>query len=132
MKIARNKRKYYLLGFAGLLIVEILIAAYVQDDFIRPYLGDFLVVILLYCLLMSISNISVIKALLMVLTFTFALEFFQMINIVKVFQYQPPEFVMIAIGSSFSTWDLLAYFLGICCTGLLEFYLNPGFIRIRN
>jgi len=32
-----------------LLLIEILIALFVHDEFIRPYVGDALVVIVLYC-----------------------------------------------------------------------------------
>ncbi|MCM8567991.1 DUF2809 domain-containing protein [Gramella jeungdoensis] len=128
-RLNRNNRLNYFLGFVILLIIEILIAKYVRDDFVRPYVGDFLVVILIYCFLMAILNISVIKGLLIVLIFSFAVEFFQIINIVKVMQYQPPEPVMIVLGSSFSTWDLLAYSLGIICTAAIEFYSSSAVIR---
>ncbi len=128
-RLNRNNRLNYLLGFVVLLIIEILIAKFVRDDFIRPYVGDFLVVILIYCFLMAVSNISVIKGLLIVLIFSFAVEFFQIINIVKVMQYQPPEPVMIILGSSFSVWDLLAYSLGIICTAAIEFYSISAVIR---
>ncbi|PKD20406.1 hypothetical protein APR41_14105 [Salegentibacter salinarum] len=122
--LKRDSRKNYLAGFLFLLIIEILIAFYVKDDFIRPYLGDFLVVILLYCFAMGISRISIIKGLFSVLIFSFAVEFFQLINIVKVLQYQPPEIVIIMLGSSFSVWDLVAYLLGILCCSLVEYLRN--------
>lgn len=128
LNLNRNKRLYYFLGFTVLLIIEILIARYIKDDFVRPYLGDFLVVILLYCFLMSVCKVSVLKGMIIVLVFSFAVEFFQMINIVKVLQYQPPEIIMIALGSSFSNWDLLAYSLGIVFIWMIEFYLNSKMV----
>lgn len=126
MRLNRSTKKTYLLSFIVLLIIEICIAIWIRDDFIRPYLGDFLVVVLIYTFLMMISRISVLKGLLAVLVFSFAVEFFQLINIVKVLQYQPPKIVMIILGSSFSAWDLLAYFLGIVFTGLLEYYFRSA------
>ncbi|MCG9970772.1 DUF2809 domain-containing protein [Christiangramia crocea] len=129
MSLKRASRISYLLWFLILLCTEILIAVFVNDKIIRPYGGDFLVVILIYCFLMAISNISVIRGLLIVLVFSFAVEFFQIINIVKVMQYQPPEPVMIILGSSFSVWDLLAYSLGILFTAAMEFYFSSALIR---
>lgn len=123
--LKRNTRAVYLTGFFTLLIIEILIAKFVHDDFIRPYLGDFLVVILIYTFLMSISNTPVLKGLVIVLIFSFAVEFFQLVNIVKLLQYQPPRIIMIMLGSSFSAWDLLAYSLGILSTGMLEYIFGP-------
>ena len=122
MMLLKNNKKAYLAGFLFLLVAEIIIAMFVKDDFIRPYLGDFLVVILLYCFLMAVSRISILKALIMVLIFSYAVEFFQMINIVKVMQYQPPEVVMIILGSSFSVWDLLAYTMGLLFCLSLEYF----------
>ncbi len=120
----RNKKIYYWFGFIILLTIEIFIASYIKDDFIRPYLGDFLVVILIYCFLMAISQLSVLKGIITVLVFSFAVEFFQLINIVKVLQYQPPKIVMVILGSSFSVWDLLAYSLGLFTCLILEYTRN--------
>lgn len=128
----RNTRKNYFLGFIILLVIEILIAKFVQDDFVRPYLGDFLVVILIYCFVMAVSNISIAKGLLIVLLFSFAVEFFQLINIVKVLQYQPPKIIMIVLGSSFSAWDLLAYVVGLSACFLMEYSRNRAISRRRN
>ncbi|WP_251743147.1 DUF2809 domain-containing protein [Gramella sp. AN32] len=104
--------------------IEVFIVNFIKDGFIRPYVGDFLVVVLIYCFVMWISGIPVLKGLVGVLAFSVAVEFFQLINIVKVLQYQPPKILMIVLGSSFSVWDLLAYFLGILFTGSAEYYLN--------
>ena len=125
MHLKKAAKFKYVVGFMILLLIEILIARFVNDNFIRPYLGDFLVVILLYCFLMAISRISVLKGLIIVLLFSFAVEFFQLINIVKVLQYQPPKVVMIVLGSSFSVWDLLAYSLGIITCYFIEIYRKP-------
>ncbi len=126
LKLKRNTKTSYLIGFLSLLIIEILIANYINDDFIRPYLGDFLVVILIYCFLMFVSNVTVIKGLLIVLIFSFTIEFIQLIDIVSVLGYQPPKLVMIILGSSFSLWDLLAYTLGVLFAGSLEFLISAN------
>lgn len=43
-------RRFYCGAFAALLAVEVCIALFVHDSFVRPYLGDVLVIVLLYCL----------------------------------------------------------------------------------
>lgn len=43
-----KKRLWYLTAFVILLMVEICIALFVHDRFIRPYVGDVLVTVLLY------------------------------------------------------------------------------------
>src|SRR4051812_22461106 len=48
----RFNRNYFLLTIL-LFATEVAIAMFVHDRFIRPYFGDFLVVILIYCFLKS-------------------------------------------------------------------------------
>lgn len=129
MYLNRNSKKVYFISFLILLFIEVCIAIWIKDGFIRPYLGDFLVVILIYSFLMLISNSTVVQGLLIVLLFSFAVEFFQLINIVKVLQYQPPKIIMIILGSSFSVLDLIAYVIGIIFTGVLEFYFNSAITK---
>jgi hypothetical protein len=122
----RNRRKNYLLGFFSLLIIEIFIAIFIKDNFIRPYLGDFLVVIMLYCFLMGISRFAIYKSLFIVLVFSFTIEFLQLIDIAKLLQYQAPKSIIIIIilGNSFSVWDLVAYLLGLISCLIIEILKN--------
>lgn len=46
---ARRSRICYAAVFILLLFVEIMIALYVHDSFVRPYLGDVLAVVVVYC-----------------------------------------------------------------------------------
>ncbi len=120
----RNRKRNYLIGFSSLLIIEILIASFIKDDFIRPYLGDFLVVIMLYRFLMGISRFAIYKSLFIVLVFSFTIEFLQLIDIPKLLQYQPPKSIMIILGNSFSIWDLVAYLLGLISCLIIEILKN--------
>ena len=44
-----NKSFFYAICFVVILVVEIIIGIYVRDNFVRPYMGDALVVVLIYC-----------------------------------------------------------------------------------
>jgi len=57
MRLLFNKT-YFLLALL-LLSVELFIGFFVRDAVIRPYGGDFLVVILLYCMLKSFIDLAV-------------------------------------------------------------------------
>ena len=46
----KNRRFPYWLSFFTVLVAEVCIALFVHDDFIRPYVGDVLVTVLLCCL----------------------------------------------------------------------------------
>lgn len=96
-----------------LFLIEVAIALFIKDRFIRPYLGDVLVVILIYCFVKSLVKISVRKAALGVLLFAFCIEILQYINIVQKLKLQHNTVAKTVIGTSFSWEDILAYLAGI-------------------
>ena len=55
-------RPRYLIVFLLLLCIEIGIALFVHDQFVRPWLVDFLVMPLVYCALRSVLNIRIPSA----------------------------------------------------------------------
>lgn len=93
--------------------IEVLIALYVRDSFVRPYLGDVLVVILLYCFFRSFLKLSAIAVASGVLAFSFAVEFLQLFNIVERLNLGHSKVARIVIGTSFSWLDMLSYIAGI-------------------
>lgn len=108
----RFRWQYFVLAII-LLIKEILIAIFIHDNFIRPYVGDFLVVILIYCLLQSIFKLPVWTAAPLVLIFAYAVEILQCFKIVEKLGFQENRVANILIGTSFEWKDLLMYTLGI-------------------
>jgi hypothetical protein len=105
-------RNYFLLTVL-LFITEVCIALFVRDNFIRPYLGDVLVVILIYCFVKSFWTISVIKAAMAVLLFAFGVETLQYFAIIEKLGLQNNSLARTVIGTSFAWEDILAYIVGI-------------------
>nr|WP_315211678.1 DUF2809 domain-containing protein [uncultured Flavobacterium sp.] len=105
-------RNYFILTIL-LFIIETAIALYLHDNIIRPYFGDFLVVILLYCFLKSFVNVSVWVAAGLVLLFSFSIEIAQYFNAVEKLGLQHYKIATVVLGNSFAWMDLLAYILGI-------------------
>ncbi len=104
-------------GYFGLtvvlLLIEVLIAMYVRDNFIRPYFGDFLVVILMYCFLKSIADPDVRLTAMAVLLFSYLIEIFQYLNFVERLRLGNSEIARTLMGTSFAWMDILAYTTGI-------------------
>lgn len=121
MIYSRNTRLAYALGFSIILILEITIATFLKTGFIRANLGDFLVVILLYCLLMTASNISIKNGLIITLVFSFIIEFLQIINLTRFFPTEYKKWAALVFGSHFSWLDLLMYTLGILTIWGIEY-----------
>lgn len=96
-----------------LFLIEVAIALFIKDRFIRPYLEDVLVVILIYCFVKSLVKISVHKAAVLVLLFAFCIEILQYFNLVEKLKLQHNTVAKTVIGTSFSWEDILAYLAGI-------------------
>ena len=111
---------FYAFSTLLLFITEVLIALFVHDQFIRPYIGDFLVVILIYCFVKSFLNTPVVPTALGVLVFAYTVELLQYFRIVEVLGLQHSRAARIIIGSSFEWQDILAYTLGVLAVVLVE------------
>ena len=96
-----------------LLVTEVVIALFVHDKFIRPHVGDFLVVILIYCFLRAFLNTSVWRTAILVLLFSYAVEMLQYFRFVEKIGLHHSKMARVIIGTSFSWIDILAYTLGI-------------------
>lgn len=105
--------KRYFLYTIILFVIEILIALYVKDSIIRPYGGDFLVVILLYYFVRTFFLFSALSVAIGVLLFSYVIEILQYFELVNLLGVQDIELARIVIGTGFSWWDMLAYTLGI-------------------
>ena len=111
--------KYFLFALI-LFVVEVLIALFVRDSFFRPYFGDYLVVILIYCAVRTFVNASPLKVAIGVLAFSYLIEVLQYFNIVDRLGLTDNEISRTVIGYGFEWWDMLAYTLGIATVLIIE------------
>ncbi|MCX3265891.1 ribosomal maturation YjgA family protein [Pedobacter agri] len=116
MKLTFNLK--FLIIFIAIFIAEILIAKYVHDAYIRPFGGDVLVVVLIYAFLRIFLKTDYKKLAFGILIFSFIIEFLQALHYVEWFGLENNKFWSIVMGTYFSVYDLLAYFVGylICLT----------------
>ena len=106
-------RMNYLIIALVIFVMEILIAMYVHDDFVRPWGGDVLVVVLLYCLVRGVTRLNVPAAASAVLLFSWFMEVLQYFQIVRVLGLEGHAVARTIIGTTFSWSDIVAYTLGI-------------------
>jgi Protein of unknown function (DUF2809) len=110
----------YAIAFAVLLLVETLIALFVQDSFVRPYLGDSLAVVALYCLLLAFLAISRRGALVGAFVFACCLEVGQALRLVERLGLSDNRVMRVVLGTHYSTLDLVAYAGGVVLVLVLE------------
>jgi hypothetical protein len=105
-----------------LFVVEALIALYATDQFVRPYIGDLLVVVLIYCFVRSFFQLPVLPLAVGILIFSFVVEFLQSIHLVEVLGWGKSGLARTLLGTWFSWYDLLSYSAGIAIVLVFEKY----------
>ena len=113
--MSHNTRLRLGYGLAALLllVVEVLIALFVRDRFIRPYGGDILVTLLICCAIRVILPRG--YRLLIgggVLAFAILVEVGQYFGLVYLLGLGHIGFFRILIGTGFSWWDMVCYAAG--------------------
>lgn len=113
--------------FLFLFILEIVITQ--TSGFIRYYVGDFIVVILLYFFIKSFFDIKPKIVAISVLLFSYVIEILQSIDFVTRIGLQNNKLANIIIGNYFSFGDIVAYTLGIITVLIVEQKLNYETIK---
>ncbi len=124
----RFNPRFFLLTLV-LFVIEVLIAVYVHDNFVRPYVGDYLVVMLLYCAVRTFINASPLKIALAVLLFAYCIELLQYFHLVDRLGLAGNTIARTVIGYGFEWLDLLAYTLGVISILLLEYFFGAGLFK---
>ena len=115
-----RKRLIYLLTTIFLFLTEVLIALFVHDDFVRPYIGDVIVVILIYCVVRIIFPDKIMLLSVYVFLFACFTEFMQYLHIVEVLGLQDNPFFSIILGTVFDWSDILSYGIGCILLGVYD------------
>ena len=118
-----NKRITFAIASVLLLGIEILIGLFAHG-WVRSYLGDVLVVILIYTLIRTVSINKPSKWYVLptaILIFSFAVEFLQLWGFCDRFGIEN-RLLRIIIGTGFSYIDLICYVIGLIPCYLLEYY----------
>jgi len=103
--------KYFIISVL-LLIIEVSIALLNPNNFIRYFLGDVIVVVLIYTFIRAILNSNKKITALVVLIFSISIEIFQYFNGIELLGLENYTLASLIIGTTFSWTDLLAYSIG--------------------
>jgi Protein of unknown function (DUF2809) len=101
-------------------VTEVLIALYLKDSFVRPYVGDYLVVMLIYCAVRTFIKANPVKMAIAVLLFAYLVEVLQYFRIVDRLGLSGNLVAKTVIGYGFEWLDMLAYTLGVGTILLVE------------
>ncbi len=105
--------------FCIIFVIEVLIAKFINDSIIRPYVGDILVVILIYYFIKAFIQTRSIYIVIATVLFAYFVEIGQYFYIVDILGVEN-KVLQIMIGSSFSWGDIACYTIG----GITCYILN--------
>jgi len=131
MRSILSKNSYrltYLLLFAVVFLLEIFIALFVHDDFIRPYGGDILVTFLICCFVRIFFPLKIRFLPVFVFLFAAAVEVGQHFNFVSLIGLGNITFFRVLMGTTFSAADIICYAAGCVLFCLCEYSLKRLFV----
>ena len=122
--MAGKNRSFYIISALILLAIECLIALFVHDRIVRPYIGDLLVVILIYMTVRSFIPEGIKMLPLYVFIFAVIVEILQFFDVVSMLKVSDNAAARTIIGTSFSWTDIIMYAAGCLTTWILQAFIN--------
>ena len=111
-------------GYAALalavFLIEVGIALWVRDAFIRPYGGDMLAVVLVYLALRAVTNLRAVPAAVIAWGVGILVELGQAVQIVVRLGLSDNDVARIVLGTGFSWLDMFCYAAGALLVLLME------------
>ena len=102
----------YFIAFIVLFIIEVVIALFINDKIIRPYIGDILIIVLMYTFIKSFIKKEIRFLPIYLFVFAAFIEIIQYINILGLIGLENNKVLKIIIGSTFDIKDILCYLIG--------------------
>lgn len=117
-----KKRLFYIVATLILLAVEVSIALFVHDNFVRPYIGDVLVVVVIYTFVRIWVPEKIRLLPLYIFVFAAGVEMLQYFRIVEVLGWQDNRFLSVLVGSVFDVKDIICYGVGCAILFVWEIF----------
>lgn len=119
MKFLRFHSCFFIIALI-VFAVEVFIALFVHDNFIRPYLGDVIVIWFVYYFIRAFVNIRALYVAVFTLIFSFAVEAGQYFKLIYLLGLEENTLARVVIGTSFSWWDIVCYIVGFAFLFLMD------------
>jgi len=104
-------------GLAALAVfaIEVLIALFVRDAVVRPYVGDVLAVVLVYLGLRAVTPLKVMPAAMLALAIAVMVELGQLFHLLDALGLTHDRLARVVLGGVFDIKDLACYGVGAAC-----------------
>jgi len=112
--------KYHAWVSCIVLTIEYLIARYAHDSFIRPYVGDALVSVLIYSIALTFRDFPRVRLALCVFAFAASVELLQACHAADHWGLARGSVLRVMLGATFDVRDLAAYASGALACVVVE------------
>lgn len=123
MGTIRFSRNYFLV-LCTILSTEIVIALYIHDTLIRPFIGDLLAVVLVYCGIKTCIRGKKKVAVTLSLGIAFCIELLQATPFLEWIGFSTHKMALMILGSTFDWLDILAYSVGAVLIIIFEYLIS--------
>ncbi|TGK36005.1 DUF2809 domain-containing protein [Leptospira gomenensis] len=107
-------RKVYLGFFVFFVSICIAIVTFFHSvPFVRGFMGDMIVVMLMYSFCKSVFDFPPLSLAFAVLTVSFSVEIAQYLRSIGIVRWNETEISRLTVGAVFDPWDLIAYLFGV-------------------
>ncbi|MDO5104312.1 DUF2809 domain-containing protein [Capnocytophaga sp.] len=120
MKFRFNKK--YLLQAIFIFVIEVLIATVFRKiHFLRAYVGDILVVMLIYCFILAFFQVKNKSRLLFgIFLFAVCIEILQFFKVAELLGFTKGSIGYIVLGNYFSWEDIICYAVGCVLLNIFD------------
>lgn len=125
----KRRLLYYGVWTAVLLLTEIIIF-FSHWHFIRDYVGDVLVIPLIYCMIRLVTDKFPRLMPFLVCCIGFVAEGLQYIRFYELLGFERDSLAAVLIGTSFSWWDMLCYIVGMVLIYLVM-WIKPLLLQTK-
>ena len=115
-----RSRRGYAVATVVLLLIEIAIALWVRDRVVRPFGGDAIAVMLVYCGFRAVTRWRWPFALAAALTVAVLVELGQLVGVLRLLGLADVPVARVVLGSGFDPRDFVAYALGGAVIAAIE------------
>jgi len=122
MAQVKKLRVLYFIAAVFVFLTEFLIAVYLKEGFVRNYIGDLLVVVLIYALIRIFMPVRCRLLPLYIFLFALATELLQYFKIADILGLKEGSVLRIIIGTSFDFRDIICYGIGCGLLGAWEYF----------
>ena len=113
-------KRGYALAAGALLLAEVAIALWVDDRLVRPYGGDTLAVVLVYCGVRAVTRWRWPLALIVALAVAVAVELGQLVGVLRMLGLDGVAVARVVLGSGYDPCDFAAYAVGGVAVAAVE------------